>query len=175
MSRRLSTGGRRVACHDHDAARRWATCMSERPVFLCATLRIRAANSSRCCYVSDARCTSPRGTRRDDVEPVNGSESVLATATPLRACRRMIRTWRCRRRHRPCPSTAARSPSLAGPDQHAGSRRQDRRQTSHRGRTQSICFGRLPGAQAHPSVASIRPGAATRCSNAPCFYLPSRP
>lgn len=33
---------------------------------------------------------------------------LLATATPLRVCRRMIRTWRCRRRRRPSPSTVAR-------------------------------------------------------------------
>jgi transposase len=42
-------------------------------------------------------------------------------------------------------SGGACSPSLAGPDQHAWSRRQDRRQTPHRGRAQSICFGRSLG------------------------------
>ncbi|CAG9268329.1 hypothetical protein PUN4_550248 [Paraburkholderia unamae] len=44
----------------------------------------------------------------------------------------------------------ARSPSLAGPDQNAGSRRQDRPQTPHRGRAQSIRFGRSPGSLRWP-------------------------
>jgi len=110
MSRGLSTGGRRVAYYDHDAARRWTTRMLERFAFLCATLRIRAVNGSRCCYVSVARCTSPRGTRTDGVGPVRGCRSVRARATPIRVCRRTIRTWRW-------------SPQTTAPVSDAGSRR----------------------------------------------------
>ena len=58
LSRGLSTAGRRVACHDHDAARRWATraAMTFDPAN--AGFRIRAASNSRYCYAGGVCCTS---------------------------------------------------------------------------------------------------------------------
>ena len=110
LSRGLSTAGRRVACHDHGAARRWATraAMTFDPAN--AGFRIRAASNSRYCYAGGVCCTSLPETRRCVRGPARGSRSVLASAAPPRACRRMIRTWRCHRRRRPSPLTAARRP-----------------------------------------------------------------
>src|SRR5580658_3739051 len=94
LSRGLSTAGRRVACHDHDAARRWATraAMTFDPAN--AGFRIRSASNSRYCYAGGVCCTSLPETRRCVRGPARGSRSVLASAAPPRACRRMIRTWR---------------------------------------------------------------------------------
>jgi hypothetical protein len=60
----LSTAGRRLACHDRDAVRRWATrtAMAFAPAH--AGFRIRKARDNQCCCASGVGCTSPLGRRR---------------------------------------------------------------------------------------------------------------
>ncbi|WP_429473334.1 FAD-binding protein [Paraburkholderia sp. WSM4175] len=64
LDRGLSTAGRRVACHDHDAAWRWTTRASISFDLAHAGFRTRAANSSRCCCAGGVCCTSSCDTCR---------------------------------------------------------------------------------------------------------------
>src|ERR1700684_2322062 len=60
----LSTGGRRVGYHDHDAPRRWATRAAMDFVFFRIPARIPSASSSPGCCAGDGCCTSPCDTCR---------------------------------------------------------------------------------------------------------------